>query len=144
MFDAIEKRKKKNVTEVVSKRPRSFSKNGAGFRSGEQRESGGRSISMVGKRFQGLREISAREVTRARSASPRARLARSEPLHNTSSGTICVTNEAIQQGTQEVRHRRDTTTSETKGKGDAGDVKGRQTRKRILGESQGWCTKGEK
>lgn len=36
---------------------------------------------MVGKRFQGPRELSAREVTRARSASPRARLARSKPLH---------------------------------------------------------------
>lgn len=37
---------------------------------------------MVGKRFQGPRELSAREVTRARSASPRARLARSKSLHN--------------------------------------------------------------
>lgn len=121
----------------MSKRPRSFSKNGAGFRSGEQRESGGRSISMVGKRFQGLREISAREVTRARSASPRARLARSEPLHNTSSGTICVTNEAIQHGTQEARHRRDTTTSETKGKGDAGDVQRQTDEEKNLGRKPG-------
>lgn len=61
----------------------SFPKNSArcGFRSVEQRESGG-PISMVGKRFQGPRELSAREVTRARSASPRARLARSKSLHN--------------------------------------------------------------
>lgn len=74
----------KSVPEAASKRPRSFFKNGAGFRSGEQRESGGRSISMVGKWFQGPRGISARDVTRARSASPRARLARSKPLRNSS------------------------------------------------------------
>lgn len=90
----------KSVPEVASKRPCSFLKNGAGFRSGEQRESGGRSISMVGKWFQGPRGISARDVTRARSASPRARLARSKPLRkssSTSSDSIRDTNTAKMQ-----------------------------------------------
>lgn len=90
----------KSVLEAAFKRPRSFFKNGAGFRSGEQRESGGRSISMVGKWFQGPRGISARDVTRARSASPRARLARSKSLRNsstTSSDSIRDTNTAKMQ-----------------------------------------------
>lgn len=126
----------KSVPEAASKRPRSFFKNGAGFRSGEQRESGGRSISMVGKWFQGPRGISARDVTRARSASPRARLARSKPLCNsstTSSDSIRDTNTAKMQR-KGALNRRDTR-KERKSVGDPMEQKANRGKK-LLGREK--------